>query len=292
MIDNPGSSQGRGWRPNRRRFLEAAALAGLSLRFRTQASGAAGQGPPTREGAVYLTDLDRCRPASALSTRLKRGTWKTLEYETDDFSGTMLVALEESAAPDLTYALNRSGWHRIHVGIYRKPFEQPKQVQVKLSGDPAYTAVTGRRGETDHRENWIDDIYWKSADLSGRDLLIRQTRIPRTRHGWLAYIKLVPLSAPEVESLRRDRAQESTKRLFVHTDAHFSNVSGSAEEVLKYLEPLRHTPSTGWESSTIAALPWWPTRNRWSGSSRPATARTPAGWTSGTPAGSPSAAGP
>ena len=207
MIESPGSSQGRGWRLNRRQFLEAAALAGLSLRFRTQAAGAAGQGPPTREGAVYLTDLDRCRPASALSTRLKRGTWKTLEYETDDFGGTMLVALEESAAPDLTYALNRSGWHRIYVGIYRKPFEQPKQIQVKLSGDPAYTTVTGRRGETDHRENWIDDIYWKSADLSGRDLLIRQTRIPRTRHGWLAYIKLVPLSAPEVESLRRDRAQ-------------------------------------------------------------------------------------
>ena len=178
MIDNHASSQGRGWRPNRRQFLEAAALAGLSLPLRTQASGAAGQGPASGGGAVYLTDLDRCRPASALSTRLKRGTWKTLGYETDDFGGTMLVALEESAAPDLTYALNRGGWHRIHIGIYRKPFEQPKQVEVKLSGDPAFTIVTGRRGETDHRENWIDDIYWKSADLSGRELLIRQTRIP------------------------------------------------------------------------------------------------------------------
>ncbi len=241
MIDTAGSSQERGWRPNRRQFLEAAALAGLSLRIRMQASGAAGQGPPTRDGAVHLTDLDRCRPASALSTRLKRGTWKTLAYETNDFSGTMLVALEESAAPDLTYALKRTGWHRIYVGIYRKPFEQPKQVQVKLSGDPAYTTVTGRRGETDHRENWIDDIYWKSADLSGRDLLIRQTRVPRIQHGWLAYIKLVPLSAHEVERLRQDRAQKASKRLFVHTDAHFSNVSGSAEEVLKYLEPLRHS---------------------------------------------------
>ncbi len=241
MIDNHGSFRGQGWRPNRRQFLEAAALAGLSLPLRTQASSGAGQAPATRDGAVYLTDLDRCRPASALSTRLKRGTWKTLEYETDDFGGTMLVAMEESAAPDLTYALNRGGWHRIYVGIYRKPFEQPKQVEVKLSGDPAFTIVTGRRGETDHRENWIDDIYWKSADLSGRDLLIRQTRIPRTRHGWLAYIKLVPLSAPQVESLQRDRAQKATRRLFAHSDAHFSNVSGSAEEVLKYLEPLRHT---------------------------------------------------
>ena len=241
MTDNHGGSQGRGWRPNRRQFLETAALAGLSLPFQTRVSGAVGQGPATRDGAVYLTDLDRCRPASALSTRLRRGAWKMVEYETDDFSGTMLVALEESAAPDLTYTLNRSGWHRIYVGIYRKPFEQPKQVQVKLSGDPAYTIVTGRRGETDHRENWIDDIYWKSADLSGCDLFIRQTRVPRTEHGWLAYIKLVPLSAPQVKLLQRDRAQKANRRLFAHSDAHFSNVSGSAEEVLKYLEPLRHT---------------------------------------------------
>lgn len=79
MTDNPGSSQGRGWRPDRRQFLEAAALGGLGLRLGTQASGAAGQGPPAGDGAVYLTDLDRCRPASALSTRLKRGTWKKKE---------------------------------------------------------------------------------------------------------------------------------------------------------------------------------------------------------------------
>ncbi len=79
MTDNHGSSQRRGWRPNRRQFLETAALAGLSLRFRTQASGAVGQGPATRDGAVYLTDLDRCRPASALSTQLRRGA------ETDDW---------------------------------------------------------------------------------------------------------------------------------------------------------------------------------------------------------------
>ncbi len=241
MTDKHGSSQGRGWRPNRRQFLETAALAGLSLPFQTRVSGAVGQGPATRDGADYLTDLDRCRPASALSTKLRGGAWKMVEYETDDFSGTMLVALEESSAPDLTYALNRSGWHRIYVGIYRKPFEQPKQVQVKLSGDPAYTIVTGRRGETDHRENWIDNIYWKSADLSGCDLFIRQTRVPRTEHGWLAYIKLVPLSAPQVKLLQRDRAQKANRRLFAHSDAHFSNVSGSAEEVLKYLEPLRHT---------------------------------------------------
>ena len=241
MTNNYGSSEGAVWRPNRRQFLETAALAGLYLRVQPQGLGATSPGPTTRDGAVYLSDLDQCRPSSALSRHLRGGSWKMLDYETDDFSGTMLVVLEESAAPDLNYALNRTGWHRIYIGIYRKPFERPKQVQVKLTGDPAYTIVTGRAGETDHRENWIDDIYWKSADLSGRSLYFRQTQIPQSEHGWVAYVKLVPLSEQQVRDLKKDRAQEKTKRLFVHSDAHLSNVGGSVEEVLKYLEPLRHT---------------------------------------------------
>ena len=40
MTDNHGSSQRRGWRPNRRQFLETAALAGLTLPFQTRVSGA------------------------------------------------------------------------------------------------------------------------------------------------------------------------------------------------------------------------------------------------------------
>jgi len=190
---------------------------------------------------IYLSDLTNCDPPSALSPRAKRGVWRAIDYATDTFSGVMLVATEESDAPDVTYPVKRDGWHEVYVGIYRKPFEERKQVAVKLTDDPAFTELSGLPGEKDHRENWIDEIFWKAADLTGRGITLSQITLPTPRHAWVAYIKLVPLSDRRVAEIEADRRRKDTKRLFVHTDAHFSNVNGSKQELLKYLVPLRNT---------------------------------------------------
>ena len=241
---------------SRRNFLAAAGLVGMATGMqagRVQ-SGQSGrnQGPGSAGRAIYLTDLDQCRPSAALSQRSKRGAWRTLGYETESFSGTMLVAIEESEAPEITYSVERAGWHQILIGIYRKPFKQSFQVQVKLTDDPAFTTLTGRRGETDHQENWIDDVYWKTADLTGRGITLRQILLPAVQHAWVAYIKLVPLSDTEVKALQVDRNRTDTKRLFVHTDAHFSDVTGSALELRNHLEPLRHSDASRvyWEAGS------------------------------------------
>jgi len=155
--------------------------------------------------------------------------------------GNMLVAGDESEAPEVTYPLERSGWYEISVGVYRKPFEEPKEVQVRLSDDSAFTTLAGRFGEKDHQENYIDDVYWKTANLSGRRIVLRQIVIPEVRQAWIAYIKLVPLSPAEIRALEQDRSRADTKRLFVHTDAHFPNVTGSALELRNHIEPLRDT---------------------------------------------------
>ena len=240
---------------SRRQFLKATGLAGVTAGIQPPPVLARGSRRSKREGVaegreIYLSDLEKCQPSAALSERSAPGVWRMLKYESRAFSGTMLVATEESDAPDVSYALGRSGWHEIYIGIYRKPFEQPKQVQVKLSDDPAYTTLTGRPGETDHQEKRIDDIYWKTADLAGRDIVIRQIKLPKVQHSWVGYIKLVPLSEEEVRALQEDRTRTDTKRLFVHSDAFFSNLAGSTEEILKYLEPLRHTDVAGiyWEA--------------------------------------------
>ena len=230
-------------------WLSATALIGCAVGiFPDTARSGEGFRPDTK--AVYLTDLDRCDPQSALSNRALRGVWRTVPYLTESFPGTMLVATEESKPPDLTYPLQRTGWYEIYIGIYRKPFEEDKQVQVKLTDDPAYTTLRGLPGTKDHRENWIDDIYWKTADLTGRRITFRQTQLPAVQHAWVAYIKLVPLSDEQFEALQRDRTRTDTKRLFAHSDAHLSNITGSKEVILKFLEPLNHTDVTRlyWEA--------------------------------------------
>ena len=52
---------------------------------------------------IYLTDMDRCQPASALHPEPGPGLWRTLEYEMDALSGVMIMAGPETAAPDVTY---------------------------------------------------------------------------------------------------------------------------------------------------------------------------------------------
>ena len=195
---------------------------------------------PDRRPTIYLTDLDRCQPQNHISRELEPGNWRLLDYEAEGLRGTLLVAAERSEAPEVTYPLERRGWNKIFVGIFRKPFVASMRVQVKLSGDPAFTTLTGLPGLRDHQENWLDEIYWKSADLSGQSISFRQLP-PPTSQAWVGFIKLIPLSEEEVKELEVDRKRSDTRRLFAHTDAHFINLSGSAEEVRGRLEPLRHS---------------------------------------------------
>ena len=227
---------------NRRQFLVLGSVAAATgARATANGSSCGGDLVCDPKRAVYLSDLDRCVPANALSRQAKRRAWRLLDYETESFTGAMLVATEESEPPDITYRPGRTGWHQMFIGIYRKPFEDGKQIQVKLSGDPAFTTLSGRAGGTNHLENWVDEIHWKTADLTGQDITFRQVVRPAVQHAWVAYVKLVPLSDEEVGQMQADRQRADTKRLFVHTDAHFINVTGSELELRNYLEPLRHT---------------------------------------------------
>ena len=225
--------------------------------------------------SIYLSDLDRSEPQSALSREWKRGTWQLLDYtaewDPDDaeiypirnafqqkpdasryFSGTLLLATHGNQAPEITYSPDRSGWYRIYVGIYRKPFEESKAVDVRLSRDPAFTTLEGGEGGKDQQENWLDEVYWKTADLTGQDIHFRQITFPQIRHAWVAFIKLVPLSEDQVQEFETDRKNPEHRRLFVHTDPGIHNEDGSREVILSILDPLRHGDvarlywETGW----------------------------------------------
>ena len=213
--------------------------------------------------AIYLSNLDRSEPRAALSREWKQGTWQLLDYtaewDPDDaeiypmrnafqqkpdpsrtFSGTLLLATDASQGPEIAYSPDRSGWYRIFLGIYRKPFEESKAVEVRLSRDPAFTTLEGDEGGKDHQEAWLDEVYWKTADLTGQKIHFRQIIYPKIRQTWVAFIKLVPLSEDEVKEFEADRRNPEHKRLFIHTDPGILNRDGSKETLLSILDPLRH----------------------------------------------------
>ena len=208
-----------------------------------------------QDGSVYITDLSRCQPESALSAEPKRRAWHVQPYETADLSGNLLSAGEETAAPEVSVGLTLSGWHRIFVGVYPE-HRGLGAVELKLSEDPCFTNLNMGPDWTDsnpHGHN-IHELMWKDADLTGQELFIRQVCTPtgsadepaavsceRTK---LAYIRLAPMSEDLVRDMERERQRTDTRRLFAHNDAHgYLYLYGTATEaaVRNEIEPYRHT---------------------------------------------------
>ena len=209
---------------------------------------------------TYLSDLSQCQPAHLLTPEPRRGHWRTLAYETDTLAGTMLMAGPETVAPNVVCPLGVEGWHEVHFGVYSL---DPVQFLARLSAEETFSMVEvpglqperepdGRLTTPAYRTKRIAELQWKTADLTGQDLVLGQ-RSMRVAEGDgpgthactpanIAYVKLVPLPDEAVEALRADRARRDTRRLFGHNDAHgphqFFPLT-TAEELRRHIEAFR-----------------------------------------------------
>ena len=209
--------------------------------------------------AVYLTDMDRCLPGEAVSPEPKRGRWRTVGYESDELSGTMLVAWQETAAPDVVYPLEVSGLHAITIGAWKlkewyKGGAGGVQVKARLTGDDSFSVLTmptisepedpiGGWDDWTGGE-WLGEVFWKVADLTGQQLTVGQMK---RRHApgdfpgsfkcqvaSIAYIKLTPISEEEAAALHADRERREDKRLFAHSDFTFKRPEHVREELTAF----------------------------------------------------------
>ena len=198
---------------------------------------------------IYIADMGRCTPAGSLSDAARPGRWRTMSYETEHGAGVMLLAGPETAAPEVTCSLGRNGWHAISVGVLGDG-RQSTRVLARLSGEDTSSIITlPPVPRTGHGEP-IREMYWKTADISGQDLVLGQFQYrvstgegPGSMHceaARIAYVKLTPLTSSEAEALQRDREDSSNKRLFAHNDAHgphFGFRPTNEEEIRRHVIP-------------------------------------------------------
>ncbi|MCC6590002.1 MAG: family 10 glycosylhydrolase [Bryobacterales bacterium] len=226
---------------NRRVFLKTAAAAAAAVPLLGDESK-----------AIYLSNLDQCQPKTALSRKPRRGHWRLLDFETDSTRGVMLVAGQNTAAPEVSYSFNRKGWYAISLGIRSYGSgEDTTHLLVKLTGDQAFSRVI-HNGES---RDQLDEYFFKYADLTGQSLLIRQLvrqvvpengqSVGNPSYGaWLGYIKLVPLSDAEARSAQDERQSGRHRRLYCHHDAWsytYQYRPTSADDIRLELEPFRAT---------------------------------------------------
>lgn len=163
------------------------------------------------QSAERITDMTRCAPADALSDRREHAKWKIFEYETAGFSGKCLSVGRESSAPDLTLELGLRGWHAVYLGLSTiTDLVRPErnQLEVRFTGDPAYTRLANRLDLASPRRDVLEDVFLGVADLSENDLQISTVHeMPARIH----YVKAIPLTDSEVDAVLADRKQRASK---------------------------------------------------------------------------------
>ena len=198
--------------------------------------------------------MDRCQPASALHPEPGPGLWRTLEYEMDALSGVMIMAGPETAAPDVTYPLNVTGWHAVSVGMLSS-HRHGAEIMLRTSGDDTFAAIKPAPSEGGGvHDTETHEVFWKILDLTGQDLVLGQMQYRvapgegvgsfESRNSQAVYIKLVPLTDEEASALLADRRRTDTRRLFAHDDAHgvhYAYRPTTAEHIRRNIEPYRHT---------------------------------------------------
>ncbi len=240
---------------HRRAFLQAAAALPALGTLGGSAGFALGHAPvASTQAPVYLSDLALCQPASALSRKPKRHHWRLLDYETAEVRGVMLVAGQNTAAPEITLPVPQKGWHAIYFGLRSYGGgEDESRLLVRLKSSDTFSMISHRPDPA--VRNQVDDYFWKVADLTGEDLVLRQfwtQAVPENPDSvgnrcdgiWVAYVKLVPLSDSEVQTLQRDRQNRENKRLFAHHDAWsytYSYRPTTQPEIRRELEAFWHT---------------------------------------------------
>ena len=198
---------------------------------------------------VYVTDMSRCQPPLALSPEVKKGCWQLIPYETvdpDSKSGTMIGAASFVDAPDVTLPLNVTGWHEIYVGYWNPPYayDGGTTVKMKLSDDPCFTRIPEPEPAIDVNATYIREVLFKAADLTGRTLQIGKVHGPFAQKAYLAYVKLVPLSAQQIADLQADRARKDARVLQAAIDGitYFSNNEyQTREHIMELIEPYRYS---------------------------------------------------
>lgn len=175
---------------------------------------------------VVITDLSRAEPASALSDRRAQGKWKVLEYEIGPYRGRYLSALAQAAPPPVSIDLGVSGWHAIYLGLM-----SPK-IRVKLSDDPAYVGRSRARGA-------VEEVFFKAADVTGQKLWLAAQSKGTAQDAEVAYVKLVPLTEEEVQTIRADRERRDTRRLCTSIDGFsyiYEKGPTTAEEIMEEVQ--------------------------------------------------------
>lgn len=146
----------------------------------------------------YAEEQDR------ISTERTEDRWQRVPYEIEDITGEMLLAGECTSVDKLTLKLGIKGWYKIYICFVN--MRSDNYVYFRLSDDDAYCGIKNialGSPRTWCNTEFAQELYWKCADMTGQDIVIDKPRDTQKNAACIAWIKLEPMSADEIDGYKQ-----------------------------------------------------------------------------------------
>lgn len=95
----------------------------------------------------YISDFTNVNEKERISSYSSKTKWECVSYETNETTGTLLIASKESYPEPVTINPNLKGWYKIYVCL-GEIGGGLNHIDLKLSGDEfSYTVSSARMGK-------------------------------------------------------------------------------------------------------------------------------------------------
>ena len=170
-----------------------------------------------------------------ISTDNQKDKWRSVSYKTGICEGKMLTTPEWSYPEKVTLNLNLQGTYQIYLGLPR--FQTQNSLYVKLTDDICYSNVRGavKRIKNWRDEEFIEEVYWKTADLTGQALSIAKSDLSVHAATSISWIRCVPADEKDL----CDKTPVKCMQMHIDSDAYFEDFIETDDDYLARIYPMK-----------------------------------------------------
>jgi len=132
-----------------------------------------------------------------ISEKFEENKWRKMEYKTAKCAGNMLITAQDVYPEKITLDLKLTGVYQIYICVPKMRSEN--YTYIKLTDDICYTGLRPSKYRPHHwcECEYLEEVFWKTADLSGQKLIIEKPEAWFLSVSGVAWIRCVPAELEE-----------------------------------------------------------------------------------------------
>ncbi len=190
--------------------------------------------------ALFLNLPEIAVNKNIISKENEQGKWTSIPYETKLGKGNLLITPEGVNPENIMLDINLEGWHRIYCCMIN--IGNDTYTHIKLTDDLCFTGMrTPPQGNPTPwmQYEYMQEFYWKSADLTGQQIILKKPDTYRKQTSNLVWIRCEKMGDEEIKNYN----SEPVRCIHGHidTDQYSEEKFENIDETLIKLHALKNS---------------------------------------------------